>query len=409
MLRKLKEKYWDYSSRKRLEASLALPVNRVMFDHVQTEREDVLRLADEGIPNQIEERLDAAVNWLLRAQNATEDHGVSLGYFPLSTQNGWKSSYPETTGYIISSLLKYAQEFERNDIARTALNMADWEIDVQMKSGAVQGGAVCPPDQQTAAAFNTGMVADGWISAYNYTGQKVYLDAALRAAEFLANDLNQAGFFSTNGDFVRGGEVKTYTCLCAWAMYRTALAADASTLKESSIRSIEAALGQRNKSGWFRNNCLTDSQAPLTHTIGYALQGIFEVGVLAARDDFVEAAKGSLAGALSPMQHNGYLSARLNHEWKPQADYACLTGSAQLAILCFRFAEQFNETKFVAAGNKLTSFVKATQLVDSANESIAGAIAGSYPILGEYMAGGYPNWATKYFIDALMLQRKLLQ
>ncbi len=408
VLRKLKEKYWSYNSRKRLEASLALPDNRVFSEYVKAEQEEVLGLAAQGIPNQIEERLDAAVNWLSTAQNATDDDGVSLGYFPLSGQGRWRPSYPETTGYIITSLLNYAREFECEDIASAALNMADWEIEVQMMSGAVQGGAVCLPGQQTAAAFNTGMVADGWMSAYEYTGDQAYLDAALRASRFLADDLDESGFFRTNGDFVRGGEVKTYTCLCAWAMYRAALAADDSFLRDSAIRSIEAALCQRNELGWFKNNCLTDSHAPLTHTIGYALQGIFEVGVLAARKDFVEAAKDSLAGALSSLQHNGYLSARLDSEWKPQADYVCLTGSAQLAILCFRFAEQFNATDFLEAGHKLTSFVKATQLLVSTNESMVGAIAGSYPILGEYMVGGYPNWATKYFIDALMLQRKFL-
>ena len=409
MLRKLKEKYWDYDSRKRLQASLALPDNRVFSDYVKAQQEEVLGLAAKGIPNQIEERLDAAVLWLLRAQNVTEDEGVSLGYFPLSGQGRWRPSYPETTGYIITSLLNYAREFEREDIARAALNMADWEIEVQMNSGAVQGGAVCSPGQQTAAAFNTGMVADGWMSAYEYTGDNTYLDAALKASQFLANDLDESGFFRTNGDFVRGGEVKTYTCLCAWAVYRAALAADDSCLEDSAIRSIEAALGQRNESGWFKNNCLTDSLAPLTHTIGYALQGIFEVGVLAARKDLVDAAKDSLAGALTSLQPNGYLSARLDHEWKPQADYVCLTGSAQLAILCFRFAEQSNETCFLEAGHKLISFVKATQLLVSTDESMVGAVAGSYPILGEYMVGGYPNWATKYFIDALMLQRKFLQ
>jgi hypothetical protein len=408
MLGKLKEKYWSYNSKRNLEARLARAENREFAEHVKSEKEHVLDLAAQGIPDQIEERLDAAVNWLLRAQSATEDNGVSQGYFPLSIPNGWQPSYPETTGYIITSLLKYAKEFEREDIAQAALRMADWEIEVQMSSGAVQGGTVCPRAQQTAAAFNTGMVADGWMSAYEHSGDKAYLSAALRASHFLAADLDESGFFHTNGDFVRGGEVKTYTCLCAWAMYRAALAADDSYLRESAIRSIEAALRQRNESGWFKNNCLTDSYTPLTHTIGYALQGIFEVGVLAAREDFIEAAKDGLGGALSSLQKNGYLAARLDHNWKPQADFVCLTGSIQLAILCFRFSEQFEETQFLEAGHKLCSFVKATQLLASTNKSMVGAIAGSYPILGEYMVGGYPNWATKYFIDALMLQRKHL-
>src|SRR5215831_42632 len=56
------------------------------------------------------ERAEAAVAWLLRAQDATCDDGVSQGYFPgrHDTMTGWLASYPETTGYIIPSLLTFA-------------------------------------------------------------------------------------------------------------------------------------------------------------------------------------------------------------------------------------------------------------------------------------------------------------
>ena len=407
MIRKLKEKYWNYALRKDQDANLALPENRELSEHVKYEKKRVLELAARGIPDQIEQRLELAINWLLQAQAATDDEGVAQGYFPLSSGGAWKPSYPETTGYIITTLLKFAGEFDREDLGQAALRMADWEISVQMPGGAVQGGTICPPGEQKAAAFNTGMVADGWVSAYEFTGDQIYLDAALRASHFLADDLDDRGFFRTNGEFVRGDEVKTYTCLCAWAMYRAGVAAEDAVLKTAAIRSIEAALDQRNEVGWFRNNCLNYSHMPLTHTIGYALQGIFEVGVLAGREDFIEATKTSLACALRPMQDNGYLAARLNQNWKPEAEHVCLTGSVQLAILCYRFAEEFGETGFVEAGNRLTSFVKATQIMSGCNENMIGGIQGSYPILGEYMTGGYPNWATKYFIDALMLQRKI--
>jgi len=29
--------------------------------------------------------------------------------------------------------------------------------------------------------------------------------------------------------------------------------------------------------------------------------------------------------------------------------------------------------------------------------------------MGSYMRAGYPNWATKYFLDALLLQQRLEQ
>ncbi|MGF1595582.1 MAG: hypothetical protein ACFCVK_01410 [Acidimicrobiales bacterium] len=34
---------------------------------------------------------------------------------------------------------------------------------------------------------------------------------------------------------------------------------------------------------------------------------------------------------------------------------------------------------------------------------IRGAIKGSHPIWGRYAPLGYPNWATKFFLDALLL------
>jgi len=408
MLRRLKEIYWDYSNKRDVDARLALDENRAFSDYVQGERQRVLSAATAlGVPNQIDKRLESAVAWLLRAQAASPDKGVAQGYFPATTDGGWRASYPETTGYIISTLLSYARQADRDDVADAALAMADWEIAVQMDSGAVQGGLVCAPAQQTAAAFNTGMVADGWVSAFEYSGQQEYLDAALRAARFLAQDLDERGFFRTNGRYVSANEVKTYTCLCAWAMYRAGLAGGDNALVQAAQRAVSAAVEQRNDVGWLSNNDLNLSDIPLTHTIGYALQGIFEVAVLAGRDDYIEAVRQSLHGALSSMHDNGYLSARLDHNWRPRAEYVCLTGSVQLAIVCFRFAEQFGDDQFVDRGNRLLGFTKATQLLEFEDADMVGAIPGSFPIMGEYMKGGYPNWATKYFIDALLLQKKL--
>ncbi|MBC8072612.1 MAG: hypothetical protein IAG13_30100, partial [Deltaproteobacteria bacterium] len=34
-----------------------------------------------------------------------------------------------------------------------------------------------------------------------------------------------------------------------------------------------------------------------------------------------------------------------------------------------------------------------------------GAIKGSHPIWGGYSPFTYPNWATKFFVDALLLAR----
>jgi hypothetical protein len=50
------------------------------------------------------------------------------------------------------------------------------------------------------------------------------------------------------------------------------------------------------------------------------------------------------------------------------------------------------------------NFLKPLQRLDSDSADINGALPGSFPFFGEYMTAGYPNWATKYLLDALMLQ-----
>lgn len=354
------------------------------------------------------ERAGAAVNWILRAQAATNDNGVSLGYFPCNTDGeGWRPSYPETTGYIMTSLLAFANKFGDQAAAEAAMRMAEWEMAVQMSSGAVQGGPVCAPERQTAAAFNTGMVLDGWCSAYAHTQDPRLLEAARRAADFLVNDLDERGYFKTNGAYVSAGEIKTYTCLCAWAIYRFGDLVGEERYRAVAVKVIEAALRQQQPNGWFAHNCLTQSDSPLTHTIGYTLQGVLEVGILSGRPDFIDAVRRAADALLPHVSRSGYLPGRFYADWEPAGLSSCLTGSAQMAIVCYRLFEHTAEARYRAQGDKLVNYLKGLQLLQSDDANVVGAIAGSYPIFGAYMRAGYPNWATKYFLDALMLQSQL--
>jgi hypothetical protein len=402
-----RDAYWAVSTARQTSLKLRNPEYAAFAQHVASEEQHLkaaLTSHKNGTADD-EERLAAAVDWVLRAQAATPDAGVSRGYFPM--HGGWDPSYPETTGYLITSLLAYAAGYRRDDVRAAALAMADWEIEVQMPNGAVQGGPVVPRAQQTPAAFNTGMVLDGWCSAYEASYEPRYLEAGQAAARFLLSDMDADGYFKTSGDFVGAGETKTYNVLCAWSMLRLARLGGDAELERGAVRAVEAVLCRQASNGWFSNNCLNIITAPLTHTIGYTLQGIFEVGVLAQRQDFIAAAERGLANVLSRQRPDGFLAGRFDSRWKPAAGFVCLTGSCQLAVVAYRFDEALRRRDFVASADRLIGFVKATQRLASEDTNIIGAIAGSYPILGAYITTGFPNWAAKYFTDALLLRQRL--
>ena len=361
----------------------------------------------QSIPGETQERARAAVDWLLRAQAATADDGVSYGYFPCAGGNGWEPSYPETTGYIITSLLEYAQIDGDEEITEAALKMASWEVQIQMKSGAVQANQLCDAEKQVAAAFNTGMVLGGWSAAYRLSRNQDYLKAGQRAGDFLVNDMDEHGYLQSQSKSIAFFPVKTYTCLCAWPLCRLSEDVGDDHYQAAAIRIIEAVLKQQKANGWFANNCLSRPEAPLLHTIGYTLQGILEVGISVKRDDFVNAAIRGVDPLIAQLNSSGFLPGRFYSDWRPAAFSSCLTGSAQIAVICYRLFEHTGAVKYRVAADSLLNFLKALQMVNTSISEVRGAIPGSFPLVGAYQTLGYPNWATKYFLDALMCQQRL--
>lgn len=349
-------------------------------------------------------RLDAAVDWICRAQDATEDGGVSYGFFPGWDGNAWRPSYPETTGYIIYTMSRCANRLGRNDLLERAVRMAEWEIEIQMDSGAVQGGILCPRSDQTPAEFNTGMVLQGWTEAWRATCRPQFLEAGRRAADFLLSIQEPDGSYPNLSKFVAQHAKKNYNVLCSWAVYRFGEDTGDIKYRHAAVRNVEAVIQDQLPNGWIANNSLDDPQAPLTHTIGYALQGILEVGVLASREDFVSRARLGADAILPAISDEGYLPGRFRSDWSAASLSSCLTGQAQIAVVLYRLFELTGEAKYRKAGDRLVNFLKATQRLSAPLEGCVGAVPGSWPLTGDYVPLGYPNWATKYFIDALLYQ-----
>jgi hypothetical protein len=92
--------------------------------------------------------------------------------------------------------------------------------------------------------------------------------------------------------------------------------------------------------------------------------------------------------------------------WTP-GRFVCLTGNAQIATVWMWLFEETGDSVWRDAAFKILDHLKALQDISSANEGIRGGIKGSFPVFGSYSAFKYPNWAAKFFADALLLKIKL--
>jgi hypothetical protein len=57
---------------------------------------------------------------------------------------------------------------------------------------------------------------------------------------------------------------------------------------------------------------------------------------------------------------------------------------------------------YLVAARRAIAFVASTQDLMADHPGVRGGIAGSYPIYGRYGRFKYPNWAAKFFADALL-------
>jgi hypothetical protein len=169
---------------------------------------------------------------------------------------------------------------------------------------------------------------------------------------------------------------------------------------------VEWAASQTEPDAWIEGNCLSDHDGDkaLTHTIAYTMRGILEVGRIAVRPDFMELAI-RMGGAVARAQRtDGALPGYLARGWRPAVSWSCLTGNSQMALNWLRMVAIAERNDF--RGNALAAnrFNMATQDLTSSNPGVRGGLKGSHPIDGEYMKGRYPNWAAKFFTDALLLE-----
>jgi hypothetical protein len=101
---------------------------------------------------------------------------------------------------------------------------------------------------------------------------------------------------------------------------------------------------------------------------------------------------------------DGALPGYLGSDWRPKVRWTCLTGNAQMAINWFRLAQETGVAALADHAIAANTFNIGQHEWDSGDMNRDGGVKGSHPIDADYMTWRYPNWAAKFFMDALMLQ-----
>jgi hypothetical protein len=125
---------------KSLKATTRLIVEMLSaYDPAHKEARRVTRLEKRSAPKAVAPlryHLEAAIQWLKRAQDATNSGGVAWGYrarrpVRSNCELGWVAPYPETTGYTIPTMLRFRDLSGDEDCLLRAKQMVEWELGIQ--------------------------------------------------------------------------------------------------------------------------------------------------------------------------------------------------------------------------------------------------------------------------------------
>ena len=337
--------------------------------------------------------LHAAMLWLSRAQFS--GGGFSAAY---SSFGGWAPPYPETTGYIIDTLLRYANSDTTYDWHAMACKAGKWLISIQLQDGGYPGG---DHTLENPIVFNTGMILFGMASLYQATLQDCYKLSGLKALQWLADNQKKDGSWTR---FSSGNIPHAYHSNVAWGMLKMAKTTD--TLGEF-LPFIERAndwvLMQQDSSGWYNQNDLIKGLPPLTHNIAYVVQGLLECGAQLNRTDWFASAEKAAQAVYDDWVKNGKLRAGYRSGWEVGPSYfRCVTGDAQFGIIWFRLWELTGNEYWLKAAKGIAAQVVKTQSVNHILPGVRGGIPGAWPVWGRYLRFKYPNWAAKFFADLMI-------
>lgn len=358
--------------------------------------------------------LEHALSWLLVAQANPSHEGLGFDRAYNLLNKAWERPYPETTGYIISTLLecsKHAPELSLDTHAREA---GKWLESVQFESGAICAKQWFIGNNQPSV-FNTGMVLHGFTSLLEHQKNNEFELAAEKAAVWLMDNQDLDGAWRQHA-YMRLPH--TYYTMVAWALARFGKLTGNKEALESSHRNLQWALSHQEENGWVDLMNFDSSRTATTHTIAYCAQGFAECAAILEESAYSKAAFSIVAPLNEAFNQSGFLSGAFDSGWKPikmryknllnqtieTRSWECLTGTAQTSCTNWRLGEV--TTSLTKEGQKMNEHLRKRQLLFPDDRNIHGAISGSWPLDGPYDTLCLPNHAAKFFIDALRFEKE---
>jgi hypothetical protein len=349
----------------------------------------------------LQEASNLALCWVRKSIAVCGGQGSSHSWSPLL---GWRAAYPETTGYLLETLLQWqaiTPDTQLSDGLRTDIrSCTDWLLTLQLSSGAFPGLLV---GHQQPSIFNTGQIVLGLVAVARHPDFGPLFQPQLDTV--LANALNwMTELIEPDGAWRKAayqpGFTPAYYTRALWGAYEAT-----AYLKPGQVPDPRLQQALHYYAALFQPNATVSnwgfwSQKPaFIHTIAYTLEGFWHCLLFQPDTDLQQRLLHSLEQLQQLRQRDGRTAGTYDYHWKGDFSFLCLTGCAQLSVLYRKVGIALKRHDFLDTADQLLGECLSHQ--SRWRWPARGALAGSWPLWGPYLRGRYPNWAVKFLLDAI--------
>ncbi len=354
---------------------------------------------------QLEAGVLRALDWLRQSIVVQGGEGSSAFYSPWRHPiKHWAPAYPETTGYLLPTLARAEERFSLPWVSSLMDSCGNWLLRTALEEGAFPElyGQTGRP-----SLFNTGQILFGLVEMWKRSGDGRYQTAIERALEWMLAMRWEK-------------ERPAYYSRAWWGALVAAKSLGNEQAELDIAEVLEEMTGRFRANGALRGWGFGGQSRAYTHTIAYALRGFYEAGKLLRRVDWADKVWNSLQLMEDIYRRRGKLAGSYDEEWRGQYGFICVSGHAQLSLLYALVARDLHSdfsAFYPPATSPLPTPDEAYKPLEAMSRALLavvlraqrkrggrhlrGAFPGSVPFYGPYMPWRYPNWAAKFFVDAV--------
>jgi hypothetical protein len=340
-------------------------------------------------------RTGAALDWLRRSMDVHDGKG-SAAFLALGK---WAPPYPETTGYLIETLLNYADYLKEPEWSDRALSCGRWLLEVQHANGSFP--ALYAHSGQPSI-FNTGMILFGLARLYKEPGGADYQPALERAMEWMLGELAPDGSWPQHA--YHPGFIPSYYTRAVWAVLEAGKVLGQPDAESSMRKALSFYANRFSNNGYVKDWGFHPEKPAFTHTIAYTWRGFWEAAWMLKEEKILEQVIRGLDEFAALREDKGQTPGSLDEKGHPDFSFLCLTGNFQLSALAARIYQHSGGIRFRRLARTFFEEAAVRQVLKPKSK-YHGGFAGSHPFWGPYQRFRYPNWAVKFFLDAYLALR----